>query len=96
MVLTISNVQYVEIDNTLIGRITVNWTFIRKKVIKIRKVLKAVLFALLFFICAIIISIIVKTSICLLGLLIGEYFADLLFLIALLVYIGIFIYKEIL
>ena len=62
--------------------------------IKIRKVLKAVLFTLLFFICTIIISIIVKTSICLLGLLIGEYFAALLFLIGLLVYVGIFIYKE--
>lgn len=62
--------------------------------IKIRKVLKAVLFTLLFFICSIIISIIVKTSICLLGSLIGEYFAALLFLIGLLVYVGIFIYKE--
>lgn len=72
----------------------VNWTFIRMVVIKIKKILKAIMFTLLWFLAATTVCIAVKGIIYVIGLLIGEVMAMLLSIILLLIFIVVFIYKE--
>lgn len=72
----------------------VNWTFIGMVVIKIKKILKAIMFTLLWFLAATTVCIAVKGIIYVIGLLIGEVMATLLSIILLLIFIAVFIYKE--
>ncbi len=72
----------------------VNWTFIGMVVIKIKKILKAIMFTLLWFLAVTTVCIAVKGIIYVIGLLIGEVMATLLSIILLLIFIAVFIYKE--
>jgi len=63
-------------------------------VIKIKKILKAIMFTLLWFLAATTVCIAVKGIIYVIGLLIGEVMAMLLSIILLLIFIVVFIYKE--
>jgi len=63
-------------------------------VIKIKKILKAIMFTLLWFLAATTVCIAVKGIVYILSLLIGETMAVLLITILLLIFIAIFIYKE--
>lgn len=72
----------------------VNWTFIGMVVVKIKKILKAIMFTLLWFLAVTTVCIAVKGIIYVIGLLIGEAMATLLSIILLLIFIAVFIYKE--
>mgnify|MGYP000940557601 FL=1 len=63
-------------------------------VIKIKKILKAIMFTLLLFLAATTGCIAVKRIVYVIGLLIGEVMATLLSIILLLIFIAVFIYKE--
>lgn len=63
-------------------------------VIKIKKILKAIMFTLLWFLAVTTACIAVKGIIYVIGLLIGEAIAILLSIILLLIFIAVFIYKE--
>lgn len=63
-------------------------------VIKIKKILKAIMFTLLWFLAVTMVCIAVKGIVYVIGLLIGEVMAMLLSIILLLIFIAVFIYKE--
>lgn len=63
-------------------------------VVKIKKILKAIMFTLLWFLAVTTVCIAVKGIIYVIGLLIGEAMATLLSIILLLIFIAVFIYKE--
>ena len=62
--------------------------------IKIKKVLKAILFTLVWFLLMTTACIVIRGIIYVIGLFIGETITTLLLIILLLIYITIFIYKE--
>lgn len=63
-------------------------------VIKIKKILKAIMFTLLWFLVATTVWIAVRGIIYVIGLLTGEVIAVLLSIILLLIFMAVFIYKE--
>ena len=63
-------------------------------VVKIKKILKSIMFTLLWFLAITMVCIATEGIIYVIGLLIGETMAVLLIIILLLIFIAIFIYKE--